>query len=87
MMSTGIGMTATVSQKDSVSLNRQSELYLLESVGIMTSSFDWTNSTGSEKGIPGSDHMSGESPTAQALASYAQHHGLMTGSNIGWFVQ
>lgn len=60
-----------------VSLRRQSELYLLEAVGIMTSSFDWPGTGGSDKTKSGNDGSTAESPTATMLATYAQQNGLM----------
>lgn len=53
-----------------VSLSRQSELYLLEAVGLMTSSFEW-NAT-SEKARSGADGLMRESPTAAMLTTYSQ---------------
>lgn len=73
------------------SLKRQSELYLLEAVGTMTSSFDWSSGSGgcsvasSTSGIGlsgapdknnGFSMVTGESPTAFMLASYAQQNSI-----------
>lgn len=64
-----------------VALRRQSELYLLEAIGIMTSSFDWNAGSGVDKGKSYETAMS-ESPTAAMLAAYAQQNGLMPAGNI-----
>jgi hypothetical protein len=65
-----------------VSLRRQSELYLLEAVGMMTSSFDWsgTNAGAGDKARANGD--GGESPTATMLAVYAQQNDLMNSANV-----